>query len=197
MGTTVVSTITARLEADTQNFEAGMAQATQTTGRLEGGFQKANGGTTTLRRGLTGLAFQLTGTTGPLGRVAQGLLLFEGGSTLVLGVAAGIAAIGLALRALTQESRDTAAAQEALAKSLDALGPHAQMMAAQVRLSALQTQLADSSILAVLGRSIKAIFGPSVIEQNEQVKRQIAEIETLIGRLTIAFESPWVSALAT
>src|SRR6267378_6839454 len=122
MGTTVVSTITARLEADTQDFQAGMAQATQTTGRLEGGFTKANASTALLRRGLTGLAFQLTGTTGPLGRVAAGLLLFEGGSTLILGVAAGIAAIGLALRALTQDSRDSAAAQETLAKSLDALG---------------------------------------------------------------------------
>jgi len=53
MGTTVVSTITARLEADTQNFEAGMAQANQTTGRLEGGFTKAEHGTYALKRGLT------------------------------------------------------------------------------------------------------------------------------------------------
>lgn len=67
----------------------------------------ASRNTTLLRSGLTGLALQATGTTGPVGRLATGLLMFGGGSALVLGVAAGAAVIAGAIRLIGAEARET------------------------------------------------------------------------------------------
>jgi len=51
-----------------------------------------------LRSAITLLALEATNTQGPLGRLASALLLFGGGSALVIGIAAGIAAIAGAYR---------------------------------------------------------------------------------------------------
>jgi hypothetical protein len=77
-------------------------------------------GTSIMRTALTGLAIQATGTSGPVGRLASGLLLFAGGSGLVLGVAAGIGIIATAYQLLTRETREATAAQEKLREKLAA-----------------------------------------------------------------------------
>lgn len=77
-------------------------------------------GTSVMRQALTGLAIQATGTSGPVGRLTSGLLLFAGGSGLVLGVAAGIGIIATAYQLLTKETREAAAAQEKLTEKLHA-----------------------------------------------------------------------------
>src|SRR5882672_9426102 len=77
-----------------------------------------------VRSAAAALAFQATGVAGPVGKIAEGLLLFGAGSTVVLGAVAGLAAVALAYRVLTQETRDDIAAQQELAKELAGMGAH-------------------------------------------------------------------------
>ena len=58
-----------------------------------------------------------------MGRVAGGLLQLSGGNALVLGVVAGIGAIGLAIRLLSQDARDNAVAQDEMIKKFEAENP--------------------------------------------------------------------------
>lgn len=95
-------------------------------GGLSAGLAKANAGLTQLGRsgpgarvglkavetGARSLAFEAAGLSGPLGRVAAGLLQIAGGNALVLGAVAGIGAIALAYNALTKESREAAEAEK-------------------------------------------------------------------------------------
>src|ERR1043166_9669357 len=67
----------------------------------------APGGTrafSVMERGLSTLAFEAAGVTGPMGRIAESLLKFGGGSTLVLGAAAGIGLIAEAWKASAAEA---------------------------------------------------------------------------------------------
>ncbi len=85
--------------------------------QIHGVAKAAPGGTrglNALEGGLRSLAFEAAGVGGPMGRIAEGLLKFGGGSGLILGAAAGIGLITLAYNALTKESREAAEAQEKL-----------------------------------------------------------------------------------
>lgn len=90
--------------------------------------------------GMRTLAAQAVGLHGPLGRVAEGLLSFAGGGTLVLGVAAGIGLITLAMKAMKEEGEQAAKATEDLEKRLTALGAHGALVAATMRVSALEVK---------------------------------------------------------
>jgi len=104
------------LQAMTRDAAKAGGAVTQLTNASVGGTR----GTFGLRTALTGLAIQATGTSGPVGRLASSLLLFGGGSALVLGVAAGVGIIATAYQLLTKETREAAAAQEKLREKLAA-----------------------------------------------------------------------------
>lgn len=89
--------------------------------QIHGVAKAAPGGTrgfTMMERGLQTLAAEAIGVSGPIGKIAEGLLKFGGGSGLVLGAAAGIGVIALAYNALTKESREAAEAQVKLREEL-------------------------------------------------------------------------------
>ena len=65
------------------------------------------------QEGLRTLAFQAAGLPGPLGRVAEGLLKFGGGSAAVLGATAGIGLIIAAYKILNIEAEAAKRANEA------------------------------------------------------------------------------------
>lgn len=73
---------------------------------------------------LVSLAWQGTQTGGAVGKLIEGMLLFGAGSTVVLGVAAGVAVIATAYRKITEEARKTKEAadqaREAVSASLAA-----------------------------------------------------------------------------
>jgi len=109
-----------------------------------------------LETGLQSLAFEAAGIQGPIGRVAEGLLRFGGGSALVLGAVAGLGLIAAAYRASAAEAEQLQASNEKLAESwrnvaargrpLVALGNELQKAidaetAAQDKLNALSTPL--------------------------------------------------------
>src|SRR5262245_29091835 len=82
--------------------------------------QAAPGGARGLRLfegGLQTLAAQAIGIEGPIGRVAEGLLRFGGGSALVLGATAGIGAIAGAYKLANAEAEHLADTNEKLNQS--------------------------------------------------------------------------------
>lgn len=105
----VVDTITFLLRADVGQFQNGLNGARESVNRVGTASVGASRGVTIMRSGLSALALEATGVSGPVGRLSQGLLLFAGGSSLVLGVVAGVAVIATAYRALTREAREAAA----------------------------------------------------------------------------------------
>jgi hypothetical protein len=78
-----------------------LAGLVNTQGQLGHVAERSSHGVRTLRTGLTALAFQATGTAGPLGKVAEGLVVFGGGTGVALLAAGAIGGVGLALKALT------------------------------------------------------------------------------------------------
>ncbi len=70
-----------------------------------------------LRSGLTGLAIQATGAAGPVGQLAQSVLLF-GGTGAVAGVAVTVAGLAAAYRFLTTAAREAREEQDRLVQSL-------------------------------------------------------------------------------
>ncbi len=59
-----------------------------------------------VRNGLVQVALSATGSAGPLGRFASSLLLFGGGGSVVLGIAAGAAVIGTAWSLITRKAHE-------------------------------------------------------------------------------------------
>lgn len=93
------------LVGEIQNLNRTTPASTGAVSAFTGSMFRANETATTgakgmhaLRGAITGLAYQATGTAGPVGRLASALLLFAGGSSLVIGVAAGIGAIATAYK---------------------------------------------------------------------------------------------------
>lgn len=69
------------------------------------------------RSGLTQLAVSSVATSGSVGALASALLLLAGGSVLVLGVAAGLAAIAFVYQRITKEAREAREATEKFAEA--------------------------------------------------------------------------------
>lgn len=108
--------LTVLLEATTVDFTRGMAQAEGTVNRFNTHVTGSGRGLAIMETGLRRLGFEAVGLKGPLGKVAEGLALFGGGSTLVLGVAAGLGAIALAMKLMGQEAEETQKRVEGLIK---------------------------------------------------------------------------------
>lgn len=189
-------------------FTGGVYQATQSLGQLQNAQDQLNpslehGGraVTELKRGLVALALQGASTVGPVSEITQAVLLMGGGIEVLLGVAAAVATVGLAYKALTADTTADRQAQDELAKSLDGMGTHAKLAADQLRLAQLQAQQQDSSVGTVLLRGLKAFAGPllggaSFDEQQQDLERRMATLRTEIARLSGELESPFNKALA-
>lgn len=178
----VAEQIVVKLTADAAQFQSGMTLASQTTGKL-------GHAVNTLKSGMVGLALQATGTAGPVGKLSQGLLLFAGGSTLILGVAAGIGALSLVYQALTADTRATEQAQKDLIKTLQGMGTHAKLIAAQIELGRLQGLQGKPETLGQVGQRFLSDLtagrlGAGATEQREAVQRAIAAQLTIISGLT-------------
>lgn len=96
----------------------GMTQAGLSARKLTDASEGSTRGLGKVQNALVGLAVQGTATAGPVGKLIEGLLLFGAGSTVVLGVAAGVSVIALAYRKVTEEARRT---EEAAKKARDAI----------------------------------------------------------------------------
>ena len=96
----------AAMRQDFERFPAVSFDApTQSFSKLNKELTQGEGSLRHVRTAMTGLALEATATKGPVGELASSLLLFGGGSGLVLGIAAGVGAIAGAYRLATAETR--------------------------------------------------------------------------------------------
>lgn len=189
--------IRAQLVADTQPFVAGLERAGGALGTMGQRAQTSSRGLTVIRGAMVGLAAQATGAAGPVGRLAQGLLLLGGGSTAVLGAAAGIGALALAYNELTKETREAKKAQEDMIESLKGIGVHAELTAARIKLAALQSEVGthlkpsflSSLLFFVTGGQGKPKLETDVTAE-QQLLSQIATVQNEIARL-VEREAAW------
>jgi hypothetical protein len=192
----LIETLTAKLEADTRQFTAGMTQATQTVQKVEGSFAgfttsgtNATKATHLLRGAMNQLAFQATGVSGPIGKLSQALLQFGGGTGIVIGVTAAIGLLAAAYQGLTRDTRETEEAQKDLIKQLQGVGIHAQLTAARIELSRLQTksqagQTPGEVFSNFLSDMTGGLLGTSRTEQQQRIQRDIASQLNVIAGLS-------------
>jgi len=99
-------------------LSAGLAKANAGLDQLRKTGPGARAGLRAVEIGARQLAFSAAGLSGGIGNLARGLLMFGGGSALMLGAVAGIGALALAYRHFTRDSREAAAAQIKLREEL-------------------------------------------------------------------------------
>lgn len=98
---------------------AGLAKANASIKQLEASTPGGARGLLAVERGLSTLAAEAVGVQGPIGRVAEGLLRFGGGTTLVLGAVAGIGLIAEAYKLSGAEAERLTQTHDKLAASYD------------------------------------------------------------------------------
>ena len=136
-----------------ESLEAGVTQPLR---QLPAHGEAAGRGVHMVRTALAQLAFQATGTSGPVGKLSEGLLMFGAGSTAVLGILAGVGLIAGAFKLLTAGVRDAEEAvkstdetfRAALAGQGSVQGANLALGAGQKTLRDLQRQLAEQQALA-------------------------------------------------
>lgn len=149
-----------------------------------------------LRNGMVGLATQAAGVTGPIGRLAQGLLMLGGGGTVVLAVAAGVGAISIAYRKLTQDSRDAEQAQKDLTKALQGVGVHGQLTAARMQEANARQALGRLDQPGFFGRIADIFRTEGEMETRRQAAlRDISGAENAVARAA-AEVAKWQAAIA-
>jgi hypothetical protein len=99
-------------------LSAGLAKANSQLNQLGKAGPGARAGLKAVEIGARQLAFEAAGLSGGLGQLARGMLMFGGGSALMLAATAGIGALALAYRAFTEDSREAAEAQKKLREEL-------------------------------------------------------------------------------
>lgn len=167
--------IRAVLTADSAHFVSGMSRARGSLDNLSITSGRSHRAMNVLKSGMVGLATQATGTAGPVGKLAQGLLMFGGGSTLILAVAAGIGALAIAYQSLTAESRAAEKATNDLIASLQKIGVHGELVAARIELGKLQEKLrAAETVLRNTPQSPSA--AARVVELQSQIATKLIEI---------------------
>jgi len=186
------------LEAQTAQFEARMAAASQTFNRFNSATASSRRGIAMLRGGLEQLAFRAAGASGPVGRLAGGLLTLGGGGGAALIAAGAIGTVALAIRLLTADAREGKRAQDALIQSLMKLGAHGQMGGIRQQIAQLEG-LRDAPNLGAkliglgkgfLGDITGDLLGAGRPRQIEIINRRIAELRGQLGAAGEDFGAP-------
>ncbi len=146
--------------------------------RLGQGAPIAARGLTGVRNALSILALEATGATGPVGTLASRLLLFSGGSTLALGVAAGVGAIATAYKLASAEFERAGAEAERLNeiwRGLVATGRPTVAMANDLTTAIREQAAAQDELDKISGRKSRGgLFGPVRGTAGEIARRQTA-----------------------
>jgi hypothetical protein len=196
-----------------RELSAAMQQAKRTStdvsNSVGGGFIRmgrsaadANMGFNKLSKGFENLAAASLGLTGTQSKLVEGLLLLGGGSAVVLGVAAGVAAMGLAYRLLTKDLREAREEADKFVKSMEAAANarlpernrlEDQRAEAATNLATIERNLTENqqriltekSLLGVSPAEIINTFTKDVQEDIKRaldLRRQIAEIDRQLAR---------------
>jgi len=166
-------------------LSAGLEKANDQLKQLKRSGPDAGQGVRAVEQGVRMLAFQAAGVPGPLGRVASGILQIGGGSALMVGAVAGLALVGMAIRALTKDARDNAEAQKNMQDQIAKLGPSGVAHAARLKIADLIQERDNPTIVQRFKRA-PLFSGPRIgggwrPEELEQINREIAEQQNIIN----------------
>jgi hypothetical protein len=180
-----LDTIVATLRADTGQHDAALRQSGQVYDNLgqrsTRSAASAAHGMRNLQHSVLSLALSSVEVDHNVGRLVSTLLLLGAGSTAVLGIAAGIAAVAAAYRLFTAAAREAEEQQKKFVESLEKAGPHAQLLAARMQLAAAQEQVAAKQRqLADLDRPGAFATGIS----RRQLEVEIAKLQIEIANIT-------------
>jgi hypothetical protein len=156
--------------------------------RVERATQAATVGTGRLNNAFLMLARQATGTHPAVARLADVMFSMALGGAQMTALLAGLAAISLAYRRLTQDSRDARAEAERLRNELDKLGgflPAGYGLGqatgqAAADVSRLQGEIASQRRLVEIRGGDSSIFGRSAVTKLAQLEAELSEAR---GRL--------------
>jgi hypothetical protein len=144
-------------------------------------------GVTHLRGALQLLAIQATGIPGPLGRIASSLGMIGAGSTVMVGVLAGIAAMSLAWRKFREDANAAAEAMKELHKMEGSFSPSAMTARSgtlQRQERALAGQLeAQQSFTMNLPGPFGVISDYVKMWQSSQTKEKLADVRERLATL--------------
>jgi len=129
----------------------GLTKINQELRRVDQFGPGARRGMRLVETGMRSLAFEAVGAQGAVGQLAQGLLLFGGGSAAVLGVAAGIGAVIGVYKLATRETRNLEKANQDLAKAFQETAATGAVAAAGLRVFAAEEAVAVAQ--AAVGRA--------------------------------------------
>ena len=145
---------------------------TNETKRSTQAMEEGGRGVGHLRNAMSLVALEATGTAGPIGHLANALLLFGAGSSLTLGVAAGLAVIAGGYRLITKDARDAAESHQQFVDKLnEANAKRVPDQAALQKARAAEDEARDfyKGLLAKAATtpagSIAAMQGPAVSDQ--------------------------------
>jgi hypothetical protein len=155
--------LTVLLEATTVDFTRGMqiadgavANFTNRTANATRAVEGTERGLRVAERGFQNLAFRLAGVEGPIGKITEGLLMFGGGSSLVLTVTAGLGAIALAYQVVQKSIEETRRVTDEYIKTANAAQTPIQIGASRTGLEghrdALQALITNARSHAGNGR---------------------------------------------
>lgn len=189
MGT--LADLVVRLRTDSAGFERGFAGATRTVGNFERSTIEMSRGLDIAERGMRNLAFRAVGIEGPVGKVAEGLLLFGGGGPLVLGATAGLGAIALAMNLMGKEAAEARANLDSLVQTARsgpggaiAARPHLQARARDIRGQLSATQMRGPGFSNPMGwqQLVPTIQGPA----RDALIEESNVINGVLNRLTLS-----------
>lgn len=149
-------------------------------------------GLRTFEAGLQSLAAEAVGLQGPMGKIAEGILRFGGGSTLVLGVAAGIGLIAGAYQLFTADARAAQKAQEDFVKSL-ASTPQGTALAKRIDVQTAQDKVTE---LEDLKARVGGAFTDLEEAKLERARRALTTAQNASAKAQGAVEQPGDRAVA-
>ena len=141
---TVITEVNRELQRTSQTAEQFGRTVEQRVGSHLLRVQGSARGIDMTRQALQSLAFQATGTQGAVGKLSVGLLTFAGGSTLVLGVVAGIGLIAAAMKLLGKEQREAEERTKKLADAIKELRTQAPAAGALDRLTQARASVTEA-----------------------------------------------------
>src|SRR5262245_37557597 len=161
-------------------ISAGLAKLNADLTRLGTTGPAARQGLRGMQQGMRALAFEAAGVGGPLGKVTQGLLMFGGGSALVLGAAAGIGLVAAAYKGFTADARAAEKAQADFVESLKKT-PEGTAIAARNALQIAQEKLAIAERISAQARTQPGGPGPLTEANLEAARRNVATLQNAVA----------------
>lgn len=174
------------VQVDASGASSGLARLGAAFDHLDKRTASGTKGIQSVEIGLRTLAAQAVGVHGPLARVAEGLLSFAGGGTMVLAVAAGIGIVTLVMKQMGAEAKKAAEETKQLEDRLKSLSAHGGVVAASMRISELEIEKKRIERELTRGSGAPSLYGLffGAAADRERLGAKIIDINKQIATIT-------------